>query len=724
MPSRNSPYRSTVDSSLSAGRAESALILVVEDNPVERVLVTRILFNAGFMVSAVATGREGVEAALEHAPALVLLDALLPDIDGFEVCRQLRSHAESRHTPVVMLTGLNDGDSIRLAYEVGATDFITKPINHLLLVHRLRYLLRSRQTLEDLRHSRESLANAQRVAGLGHWEVDLATGRVTMSEQLWQLFRMAPPNDVDSFTTMLELCHPDDREYVSATILRSIREASEAHFDYRVILPDGAERTMEVHISVLDDEGRKHLLGITMDVSVRKESEREILRLAYFDRLTGLPNRSYLELYVDQAIPRAHVRGATIALLAIDLDLFSRVNNAMGHSAGDAVLQQVGNRLARLLDVPAPQDLLTDLSMTTELVGPGGAELVARLAADTFVVVLNQVGRDDPRMTRTVAQLRQLFQQPFMYRGQELFVTASVGIAYSDSGSCAAEALLQRADLALHEAKAQGRDVVREYHGGLVARVSSQLALQGDLRKALERGEYRLLYQPRIRLADGSVQGWEALIRWHHPVRGLVPPEEFIRVAEETGQIVDIGRWVMQSACLQQRRWLDAGLATGRMAVNVSARQFREPGLVDMVLRVLEQTGLPAEALELEITEGVLMSDPRASEVVAALRSEGVAVALDDFGTGFCSLSYLIRFPIDVLKIDRCFVHNITPHSEQAAIVAAVTSLSRQLQLKVVAEGVESDEELALLQELGCSEAQGFLMCPPLTAAELEQWLK
>lgn len=704
--------------------SRNALILLVEDNPVERLLVSRILLNAGFRVVAVECGEEALLAMMQHVPALVLLDALLPDIDGFEVCERLRAHPKSRHTPIIMLTGLDDGSSIDHSYEVGATDFITKPINHSLLVHRIRYVLRARQTMDALRQSRESLANAQRVAGLGHWEVDLETGQVRASEQLWQLFETHPPDTSDQFAAILEVCHPEDRERIASIVQRSIREVCEAHFDHRVILPDGEERVMEVHLWVFGGDERDHLLGITMDVSERKESEREILRLAYFDRLTSLPNRSFLERYIEQSIPRAHLSGATVALLAIDLDLFSRVNNAMGHSAGDAVLRQVGNRLSRLLSAPSPQSLLADLSVTTELGRTDQGDLVARLTADTFVVVLNQVDRNDTRVARLTAELRQLFQQAFIFRGQELFVTASIGVAHSDSGSCAAEMLLQRADLALHEAKAQGRDAVREYHSGLVAQVSSQLAMQSHLRKALERGEFVLHYQPRIHLADGSVAGFEALIRWHHPLRGLVSPGEFISVAEETGQIVDIGRWALQSACLQQRRWLDAGMEVGRMAVNVSARQFRDPGLVEMVRRVLEQTGLPAQALELEITEGVLMSDPRASTVVEALRNEGVAVALDDFGTGFCSLSYLIRFPIDVLKVDRCFVQDITRGSQQAAIVAAVTSLSHQLRLHVVAEGVETEAELAMVRELGCEQVQGYLFCRPLPVDELERWLQ
>jgi EAL domain-containing protein (putative c-di-GMP-specific phosphodiesterase class I) len=250
------------------------------------------------------------------------------------------------------------------------------------------------------------------------------------------------------------------------------------------------------------------------------------------------------------------------------------------------------------------------------------------------------------------------------------------------------------------------------------------MSIQSDLRKALRQGEFQVYYQPKLTVAGGRVTGFEALIRWQHPQRGQISPAQFITVAEETGQIVDIGRWVLQASCFQFRQWLEKSLVGGRIAVNISARQFREPNLVAMVLGALEQSGLAPEYLELEITEGVLMSAPEANEVVAELRRNGISIALDDFGTGFSSLAYLTRFPIDTLKIDRCFVHDITHESEQAAIVTAVTSLSHRLNLKVVAEGVETDSELQVVDELSCDEIQGYLVCQPLPATEMEQWLR
>jgi len=713
---------SPVDGSGSVDAAP--VVLVVEDNPVERALITRILNVADLSVIGVDCGRAALDHALSDEPDIILLDALLPDIVGFDVCRELRQHPRLRFTPIVMLTGLDDVASIDRAYEAGATDFITKPINHALLVHRVRYLLRTSSMLEELRLSRKSLASAQRIAKLGHWEFNIDRSRVSFSEEICQLYRIDAQRCGNSFQCILDVCHADDRPLVEQAIFAAIRSNDSDRVEHRVCYQDGSERVMEMHLAVVPDEdASRHLLGISMDITARKETEREVLRLAYFDRLTGLPNRSLLELILDQEIPRAHLANQSVAVVCIDLDLFSRVNNAMGHSAGDAVLRQVATRLSRLVEVPSSQQLLERLSLTMELSGTWQGGLVARLGADTFTILLS--GDNVRRRAQTLAQsARQLFHQQFLYRGQEVFVTASIGFSCSDSANVAAEILLQQADMALREAKAEARSDIREYHRDLVAQVSTQMSIQSDLRKALRSGEFMVVYQPKIVLRTGAISGFEALIRWRHPTRGNISPIEFINVAEETGQIVDIGRWVLQTACYQFRLWLERKLVQGRIAVNISARQFRESNIAAMVLTALTQAGLPPEHLELEITEGVLMSDPRAADIIAQLRSHGISIALDDFGTGYSSLSYLTRFPIDTLKIDRCFVNDISYESEQAAIVTAVTSLSHRLNLKVIAEGVETESELQVITDLSCDEVQGYLFCKPLAAPEIEQWLQ
>ncbi len=706
------------------------LILVVEDNPIERALLLRLLGDAHFSVVGADCGSAALAQARQTPPDLILLDALLPDVDGFSVCVELRKLPQTHFIPIVMLTGLDDVQSINRAFEAGATDFFTKPINHTLLLHRLRYLLRASAGFEELRLSRKSLASAHRIAKLGHWELNLDKNRVTISEELQQLYHLDSVRANSSFQDLLSVCSPADRAAVEQAIAAVIRDGGSGRVEHRIAYSgegaDGTERVMEMNLAIVPEEdGSRRLLGISMDITARKETEREVLRLAYFDRLTGLPNRALLELILDQEIPRAHGDGLGVALICIDLDLFSRVNNAMGHSAGDAVLRQVAQRLGRIVSSPARQDLLERLSLTMDLSSDWSKGLAGRLGGDTFGVLVTGMHAALGERARALAQAaQQIFEQAFVYRGQELFITGSMGISQSESAVTPAEILLQQADMALREAKSQARSEIREYHGGLVTQVSSEMSIQSDMRRALLRGEFQVYYQPKVALPSGVVTGFEALIRWQHPARGKISPAEFINVAEEAGQIVEIGRWVLQAACFQFKQWLESDLVQGRIAVNISARQFREANVEDMVLTVLEQSGLAPQYLELEITEGVLMTEPRANEIISRLRARGISIALDDFGSGYSSLSYLTRFPIDTLKIDRCFVHDISHESEQAAIVTAVTSLSHRLNLKVIAEGVETESELQVISELCCDEVQGYLVCKPLAAAEMENWLR
>ncbi len=703
---------------------DHATILVVEDNPVESQLAAKILRNAGFSVFAVDCGDQVLEAVLTHQPDLILLDALLPDIDGFDVCEQLLAHPKCAFIPIVMLTGLDDMASINRAYDAGASDFFTKPVNNSILVHRIRYLLRARQILDELRMSKYSLSSAQRAAKMGHWEYDLDKRRFGFSEEANRLYFLSDEDDLSDVRLLTRRCHVDDKEDLEARFAACVENQQDTRIEHRILNTVGEVRYLEVHMSVIQDQGgdSTHILGLSIDITERKESEQEILRLAYCDRLTNLPNRYLMELYLDQAIPSAHLKGKAVSILGIDLDLFNRINNAMGHSAGDAVLGQLSERLLRLLDCKGVSVYLNRLSQSS-LLGDKATEMVARLAADTFVILLPAVERGSGSVEAFAEKVKASFQQPFNYRGQELFVTASIGITYSDSGSSAATTLLQQADLAIHEAKLQGRNVVVNYNGDLVSKVSTHLAIQSDLRKAIQNGEFVLFYQPKISPADGTIRGFEALVRWIHPEKGLIPPDQFITIAEETGQIVELGQWVLETACRQNQHWISAGLVDVRVAVNVAARQFKEGNLVNVVESALRDSGLSERNLELEITESVLISDPEATNHVAELRERGITIALDDFGTGYSSLSYLTQFPIDTIKIDRSFVRDITRGSDKAAIVSAVTYLAHDLGYKVVAEGVETEAELSLIRHLKCDEVQGYFYCRPMAAHDIEAWL-
>ena len=708
------------------GLQKKPLILVVEDNPVERQLISKVLRNADFDIVAVDCGDTVLDTVINYSPDLILLDALLPDIDGFDVCLSLRAHPKGLYVPIIMLTGLDDVDSIDRAYEVGATDFFAKPINQSLLVHRIRYLMRARVMMDQLRMSKQSLASAQSIAKLGHWEIDVDKGTFSASEELYRLYDYPNEEGSNNWGVIIDRCHPEDTPWVESEMKQALSEQRPAHLEHRIVHRDGSVRYLEIYVQVIQDDANsnRHILGLSMDITVRKESEKEILRLAYFDRLTGLPNRSLLDLLLNQAIPNAHIKGMCTGILALDLDLFNRVNNSMSHAAGDAVLEQLTARLTVILDSLDNSATLARLSTKTEVLNPSDCDVLARLAADTFIIVLPLTDRKSGDVWRFAEKVKASFQRPFSYRGQELFVTASIGITYSESGSSDAGTMLQQADLALHDAKVEGRNEISEYRGDLVTKVSNHLSIQGDLRKALQNNEFQLFYQPKINLNDNSVSGFEALVRWDHPIKGMVPPNDFISIAEDTGQIVALGEWVLETACRQHQQWINEGLVDGKIAVNVAARQFKEAGIVDKVFSILDDTGLRPDHLELEMTEGVLMSNPSTGELVAQLRDRGVSIALDDFGTGYSSMSYITRFPIDTIKIDRCFIMDITQKSEKAAIVSAVTNLSHTLDFNVVAEGLETEDELSVIKSLGCDEVQGYYFCRPMPAADVSAWLK
>ena len=348
------------------------IILVVEDNPVERQLVSKILRNADFDVVAVDCGGVVLESVETYQPDLVLLDALLPDTDGFDVCRELRSHPRGYYLPVLMLTGLDDVDSINRAYEVGSTDFFTKPINHSMLIHRIRYHLRSRAMMDQLRVSTQSLENAQLIARLGYWEYDFDRERFSISNEMFSLYELGASCSPDDKALLDKHCHPDDREWVEAAVARAIKQRKEARIEHRFVTPKGQVHYIELHLKLMRDErhNESHMLGLGIDITARKEYEKEILRLAYFDRLTSLPNRSLLEPMLDQAIPRAHVNGKCVAVMTLDLDLFSRINNSMGHGAGDEVLLQLTERLKMMFKVASPEVVLENLSTTKETTTP------------------------------------------------------------------------------------------------------------------------------------------------------------------------------------------------------------------------------------------------------------------------------------------------------------------------------------------------------------------
>ncbi|MBC7804311.1 MAG: EAL domain-containing protein [Candidatus Parcubacteria bacterium] len=435
----------------------------------------------------------------------------------------------------------------------------------------------------------------------------------------------------------------------------------------------------------------------------RKQAEERVLRLAHYDALTGLPNRSMFHQRVGQAIARARRSERQLAILFIDLDRFKNINDTLGHDAGDRALNEIATRLRGCL-------------RETDTVG--------RLGGDEFVVLIEEL--PDPAQVALVAQkVLAEVERPVALDEQEVHITTSIGIATYPADSEDLQGLMKNADIAMYRAKEHGKNNYQFYSAQMNVHTLERLAMESDLRRALERNEFVLHYQPKIDLATGAVGGMEALLRWRHPVRGLVAPAEFVPLAEETGLIVPIGQWVLRTACEQNRAWQAQGLSSLCVAVNLSARQFSQETLLQDVARVLSDTGLDASLLELEITESMVMRNPaHAVALLDSLKAMGVRLSIDDFGTGYSSLSYLKRFPIDNIKIDRSFIQDLPADGEDAAITRAIIAMAHSLRLTVVAEGVETDKQRHFLHQHGCDEMQGFLFSRPLTAEDFLRLLQ
>ncbi|MBI4290869.1 MAG: EAL domain-containing protein [Betaproteobacteria bacterium] len=485
----------------------------------------------------------------------------------------------------------------------------------------------------------------------------------------------------------------------------AIKEQRDCHVVVRSYRKDGAIYWNDLYLSPVrnDNFAVTHYVAVSNDITEIRRYQDELARRANYDSLTNLPNRNLLSDRASRALVRAKRYGQGMAIAFIDLDNFRVINDSLGRALGDNMLRLVGERL---------------LSCLREV------DTVAHIGGDEFVLVLGEQ-EDEKVISSQLQRLMSVFTTSFSVGERELFVTASVGLSSYPNDGEKVETLMQNAEIAMYRAKDLGRNNFQFFKFEMTAGVHERLALESWLRRALDRNEFLLHYQPQVDLRTGRIIGAEALIRWQHPKMGLVPPGKFIPLAEQTGIIVPIGTWVLRTACAQNKAWQKAGLPPMTVAVNISARQFREKGLVSSIAEILGETGLDPQYLELEVTEGVIMYD--SEEVVAVLnrlKSMGLKLSVDDFGTGYSSLSYLKRFPVDRLKIDQSFIQDITTNAGDAAIARAVINLGHELNLKVIAEGVETQEQLQYLRAHGCDEKQGFLFSRPLPVEDIERLLR
>jgi diguanylate cyclase (GGDEF)-like protein/PAS domain S-box-containing protein len=525
-----------------------------------------------------------------------------------------------------------------------------------------------------------------------------------VSEGTRALTGYAPEDFVGSRVAYGSLVHEEDRERCWRSTQEALRTGQPYTMEYRIRTADGVEKWIwERGVGVQNESGETVALeGFVSDITERKLSEQRLAQLAQFDTLTGLPNRLLLHDRLAQSLTQARRHDRKVGVLFVDLDRFKLVNDTLGHYAGDLLIAEVARRLKRC-------------------VRPG--DTVGRISGDEFAVVLADLAHADDAALVAQKALQGL-AEPYHLAGSEAFATASIGIAVYPGDGDAAEDLLRNADMAMYRAKESTRNAYCFFTAEMNLRSAEKMQLNNDLRHAIERGEFVLHYQPKVALGSGALTGFEALLRWDHPTRGLVPPGKFVPALEESGLIVPVGEWVLREACAQIARWQRAGLAPVPVAVNLSAKQFRRRDLDEVVSGVLAAAGVSPALLELEITESCLMEDPdQAVRLLHRLRDAGVCISVDDFGTGYSSLSYLTRLPITALKIDRSFVRDAVTNSEAASIVRAVIDMAHNLRFTVVAEGVETPQQVAFLRKHDCDQAQGYHYARPASAEQIVRWL-
>jgi len=669
-------------------------VLYVEDDADIRRHLSEFLRRRVGKLYIAANGQEGLELWRQHRPEVVVTDIMMPVMGGLKMAELIQR--ENPSVPIIVTTALNETESFLKAIDLGIDKYVIKPINTELLLHAIQ----------------KSAWGVK--AGL---EIQLAATVFDASSDA--IFITDSDNLIISVNAAFcEITGYSAEDVIGQApeILNSGRhDAGFYHAMWRDLLETGRwngevwnrRKNGEIFAELLTINAVKnyrgeisHYVSIFADITEHKQTEEHVRHLAHYDALTNLPNRTLFNDRLGQALINAQRDNGRAAVMFLDLDRFKNINDTLGHGIGDLLLQEVAVRL-------------------TGCVRQG--DTVSRLGGDEFVVLLPEL--NDEKDARLVAQkLLNAAAFPMILEGHELHISASIGISYYPMDGVNTETLMKNADVAMYRAKEEGRNNYQFYHASMNARSFERLAMETSMRHALSRGEFDLYYQPRFALPEGRIIGAEALIRWNHPDLGMVSPVQFIPLAEETGLILPIGEWVLKQVAAQGKAWQQAGFPPLSLAVNVSARQFRRADFAGKVFQILRDSGFDPHHLELELTESTLMTHAEENiETLKKLNALGIRIAIDDFGTGYSSLSYLKRLPVDILKIDRSFVSEVPDNRDGVAIVEAIIAMAHSLGLHIIAEGVETAEQLEFLQMRKCNEIQGYHFSYPLPVEQFEQ---
>ncbi len=694
-------------------------IVVIDDRVTNRNILTRLAQSVeeGLQVRAFGNARDALEAmGAGPPPDLIITDYNMPEMDGATFITLVRSEPRFEDVPIIVVTVYEDRDFCYRALEAGATDFLLSPVDHVEFRARARNLLTLRRQQKLLAARAERLEQALREhqapfvgpdPGIGEI-LDALPAGISVTDRQGRLIyvnaayaRLFDSSPEDLRGSLMAEVHSEEyatrHTVLNDKVLQAQRALDVPHPETLEGV-EGSRSLLSVKAPLVSDTmASPRVVSLSLDVTALEQARQGYGQV--HDPLTGLPGAELVRERLAEELTRARRHGLMVAVLLLDLDRFKGINDAFGERFGDELLAKIAERLSQRL-------------RETDHIG--------RWRSDEFVILQSGVRRTDDA-AELCHRLNEAFAEPFHNAGKELHLSASIGITLFPSDAKTPEGLLKNADLAMYRAKKAGRDTYRFFSAEMNAAARRAVALERELRQALAAEQFMVYYQPQLDLRTGTIVGMEALIRWNHPRRGIVRPGEFIGLAEEIGLMAPLTAWVLRTACAQHRAWLDLGFEGTQLSVNFSPVQFRERGVELLIERVLEQTGLEPERLDVELTENaVLGNDQAAQACLRYLQRLGVRLSIDDFGTGYSSLSYLRRLPVHRLKIDQSFIRNLEDERSEEVIIRAIIGLGHSLGLRVIAEGVETAGQLHRLIELGCDEAQGDLISPPLSAAHFE----
>lgn len=694
------------------------LILVIDDDDMVRLMLQEILQREGFEVISAATGGQGLKLAASEQPNLVLLDVVLPDLNGFDCLHNIKTMPGNALLPIVMLTGMDDLESVNHAFQLGATDFIPKPLNWPTLPHRLRYLLRSVATLEQLARNEAELREAQKIAQLGSWYWSVANDRMHWSEEVFNILGVNRNTFEHQRHDLFKSLHAAEVKKLQHAFDACLKNRHSFRLELPITRQHGANHVVLIQGRPrIENKQVTHIHGTVQDITERRHIEERVRFLSYYDPLTGLPNRTLFKEILAQAMAWCKRSNSVIATLFVCIDRFKRINETLGPNIADQALKMVSERL--LAQMQDCEYISTNAKYDL-------AEMsVSRLGGNAFTVMLNQI-QDTRDSIKVAKQIFQAMQPAFTIDGTELFLGINIGIAVYPGDGLDENSFIKNGEFAMNHASEHGHNNYQFFNKSLNVAAFHKLAMENSLRRAIERHELQLYYQAKINLRLKQVVGCEALIRWQHPELGLISPSQFIPIAEDSGLITQISAWVLDKATRQTLAWQREGLCPELiMAVNVSANQFRQFGFGNHVREVISAIGLDARFLKLELTETILLDHTDDTLfTLRELQALGVKISIDDFGTGYSSLSYLKKLPISELKVDHCFVRDLPHNEDDMAITTAILALANALSLEVVAEGVENLDQANFLLTSGCEVVQGFLYNKPMPAAEFAAFVR